>query len=66
MTQLIPCSILLFIAYQFVKFLFYEWEAKKEHNDHYRNKPKAYKDSTKEIVDHKKNNNEKVENQRVC
>ena len=44
MQQLVPCAILLFIALQFVRFLFFEWEEKKKVREYKKNYPKARKD----------------------
>ncbi len=44
MNQLLPCTILLFIAFQFVRFLFLEWEEKKNERLYKKDYPKARKD----------------------
>jgi hypothetical protein len=46
MKQLIPCLILLYIFLQFVRFLFYEWEQKKQFRAYEQEYPKAYRQNS--------------------
>ena len=62
MSQLIPCAILLFIFFQYIRFLFAEWTLKKEERETRKDHPKAYR-STNNYNNLKKPHNGKSKNE---